>query len=325
MPRNFPPGSLFKRNAPLGRNLSALADPLADSLRSDANNLGDGGKVAEVLGGALQSGDSSIHGCNETNTIAATRQALLQGKTAKGFVKSRVMKNMTIGERVRARREQLRLSTPQLAKKVGGITHQAIQALEKGGGTRHLVSIARALGVTPEWLQDGTGTPPLPPELINYQMLNTRADLKEPVTVSEKTATVASPRDILEVRGMAQGGPDGWNLWNGETIQVINRPDNLVGVSGAYGVLISGESMVPRYDPGMIVHVHPWRRPQSGDCVVVQRRPPHEGDAPLAVLKRLVRETGTKLVLEQLNPPKQFEVLLKDVVSFHLVVGSSSP
>lgn len=257
--------------------------------------------------------------------IADSAQAFLQGTDAKGFVKCRLMKHMTIGERVKARRGQLGLSTPQLAKKVGGITHQAIQALEKGGGTRHLVSIAKALGVTPEWLQDGTGPAPLPPHFGNQQMFNTRQDPIEPVNVAEKSATVSRPKEILEVRGMAQGGPDGWNLWNGETIQVINRPDNLVGVSGAYGVLISGESMVPRYDPGMIVHVHPWRRPQAGDCVVVQRRPPHAGDPPLAVLKRLVKETGTKLVLEQFNPPKTFEVMLKDVVSWHLVVGSSAP
>lgn len=235
------------------------------------------------------------------------------------------MKTMTIGERVKARREQLRLSTPQLAKKVGGITHQAIQAIENGGGTRHLVSIAKALGVTPEWLQDGTGPIPIPPPFIYDQMFNTRTTPNEVMDASEKMATVARPKETLEVRGMVQAGPDGWNLWNGESIQTINRPDNLLGVSGAYGVLISGTSMVPRYDPGMIVHIHPWRRPQNGDYVVVQRKPLHEGDPPLAVLKRLVRETGTKLILEQLNPHTVFEVPLKDVVSCHLVVGSSAP
>ena len=54
----------------------------------------------------------------------------------------------TLGDRVRERRRELGLSQPQLAKKVGGITYQAIQQLENGGGSRHLVGIARALGVT---------------------------------------------------------------------------------------------------------------------------------------------------------------------------------
>ena len=68
--------------------------------------------------------------------------------------------NASIGDRVRERRTALGLSQPQLAKKVGAITYQAIQQLEAGGGTKHLVAIARALGVTAEWLQDGQGPAP---------------------------------------------------------------------------------------------------------------------------------------------------------------------
>ena len=66
----------------------------------------------------------------------------------------------TIGDRVKERRTALGLSQPQLAKRVGGISYQAIQQLERGGTSRHLVSIARALGVTAEWLQDGHGPAP---------------------------------------------------------------------------------------------------------------------------------------------------------------------
>ena len=66
----------------------------------------------------------------------------------------------TVSDRVRERRLALKLSQPQLAKKAGGITYQAIQQLEAGGGTKHLVAIARALGVSAEWLQDGTGPAP---------------------------------------------------------------------------------------------------------------------------------------------------------------------
>src|ERR1700712_719991 len=72
--------------------------------------------------------------------------------------KSAIFKS--VGDRVRERRTALGLSQPQLARKVGGITYQAIQQLESGGGTKHLVGIARALGVTAEWLQDGQGPAP---------------------------------------------------------------------------------------------------------------------------------------------------------------------
>src|SRR3954468_4446758 len=99
----------------------------------------------------------------------------------------------TLGQRVRERRLALGLSQPQLAKRVGGITYQAIQQLEQGGGTKHLVSIARALGVTAEWLQDGHGPAPARP-----------------------AAGRSAPPERLKVLGMAQCGPDGWSLWNGD-------------------------------------------------------------------------------------------------------------
>src|SRR5579872_38869 len=97
----------------------------------------------------------------------------------------------TVSDRVRERRLALKLSQPQLAKKVGGITYQAIQQLEAGGGTKHLVPIAKALGVTAEWLQDGAGSPP----------------------PARPAAARAALGDRLKVLGMAECGPDGWSLW----------------------------------------------------------------------------------------------------------------
>jgi phage repressor protein C with HTH and peptisase S24 domain len=206
----------------------------------------------------------------------------------------------TIGDRVRERRIALKLSQPQLAKKVGGITYQAIQQLEAGGGTKHLVPIARALDVTAEWLQDGTGAPP----------------------AVRRTATTTASSERLKVLGMAECGPDGWSLWNGDVIDMIARPANLAGVPGAYAVYVVGASMEPRYHPGELVHIHPGKPLTVGAYVLVQRRPKNDGDPPLAVIKRLARRTGSKIVLEQFNPPRTFEIKNDDVVSIHRVVGS---
>jgi len=193
----------------------------------------------------------------------------------------------TIGERVKARREQLRMSLPQLAKKVGGISHQAIQKLETGpGGTRHLVSLARALEVSPEWLQDGTGAPPLPPESINPQKISILSHPKSGVEMTNRQAFDEPSKELLKVLGMVEGGKDGWNILNGETVQYIDRPDNLRGVPGAYGVYVTGTSMEPRYHPGEILHVHPGRPVLPGAYVIVQKRntdgdpPPGRGEAP---------------------------------------------
>lgn len=139
----------------------------------------------------------------------------------------------------------------------------------------------------------------------------------------EQHVTNVSPDNLLEVLGMAEGGPDGWNLFNGELVQYIQRPDNLKGVLGAYAVYITGSSMTPRYEQGEIAHIHPGRPTPAGCYVLVQRKPRQEGEPPLAVLKRLVKRTGTKVTLEQYNPPKTFDVPLTDIVSIHRIVGSS--
>jgi len=204
----------------------------------------------------------------------------------------------TIGERVKERRTALGLSQPQLAKRVGGISYQAIQQLERGGTSRHLVSIARALGVTAEWLQDGHG--PAPAKIVSGR---------------------AAMPERLKVLGMAQCGPDGWSLWNGDVIDMIERPAALSGVPNAYAVYVVGASMEPRYHPGEVVHIHPGRPVDVGAYVLVQRRG-KAGEAPLAVIKRLVKRTGAKITLEQFNPHKVFDIKAGDIVSIHRVVGS---
>ena len=204
----------------------------------------------------------------------------------------------TIGDRVKERRTALGLSQPQLAKRVGGISYQAIQQLERGGTSRHLVSIARALGVTAEWLQDGHG--PAPAKAI-------AARGREP--------------ERLKVLGMAECGPDGWSLWNGDVIDMIERPASLNGVASAYAVYVVGASMEPRYHPGEVVHIHPGKPVSVGSYVLVQRRP-KGGETPLAVIKRLVKRTPAKITLEQFNPPRIFDIKAGDIVSIHRVVGS---
>jgi hypothetical protein len=191
----------------------------------------------------------------------------------------------------------LGLSQPQLAKKVGGITYQAIQQVEQGGGTKHLVGIARALGTTAEWLQDG----------LDLALAKRLPD---------------QPWEPIRVLGMAECGSGGWSLWNGEVIDVIDRPGSLSGVPDAYAVYIVGTSMEPRYHPGEMVHIHPGKPLAVGDYVLVQRRG-KKGEPPAAVVKRLAKRTGTKIVMEQFNPPGFFEVKNADIVSIHRVVGSA--
>lgn len=188
------------------------------------------------------------------------------------------------------------------------------------------------------------GVPKRLPEDVRYYLANALAIdesmlkegrlLQKPVITRPKLAVTSSafsaqsgqsegPEDLLRVLGMAEGGPDGWNLWNGDVIEMIRRPDNLIGVPGAYAVYVLGTSMEPRYHPGERVHVHPGKPILPGAYVLVQRNPAQEGTPPPAVIKRLVRRSGSKVTLEQFNPKRQFDVPASDIVSIHKIVGSS--
>ena len=143
-----------------------------------------------------------------------------------------------------------------------------------------------------------------------------------PASASLAGETQLGTADRLPVLGLAECGPDGWALWNGEVVDYVARPSNLFGVSHAYAVFVVGSSMEPRYFPGELVHVHPGRPVTIGSFVLVQIRPRQDGEAPRAVIKRLVKRSGNKIVLEQYNPKKSFELKDSDVVSIHRVVAS---
>ena len=64
--------------------------------------------------------------------------------------------NQTVGQRLRAARLLIGLSQSQVAEKAG-VSQVSIQHLETGRNqhSRHLVNIATAIGVRPEWLMTG--------------------------------------------------------------------------------------------------------------------------------------------------------------------------
>ena len=109
------------------------------------------------------------------------------------------MKNVgakSVGDRVRERRLALKLSQPQLAKKAGGITYQAIQQLEAGGGTKHLVAIARALGVSAEWLQDGSGPAPSGKTAPSRAALAEKLKALSPLAIAQGKSAVYAAEDV---------------------------------------------------------------------------------------------------------------------------------
>lgn len=234
-----------------------------------------------------------------------------------------------IGTRIKKRRLEKGLSLKALAEAAGGLRYQTIQDLEKGksSGTKHLLAIARVLEVSPEYLEGDSSNP----NDGGKRFQTTRTGMLKDASKGEhhslgfSRGAKAEGADLapLPVLGMAETGPNGWSLWNGDVIDTIPRPANLAGARDAYAVYIAGNSMEPRFFEGEAVHIHPAKPVTIGSFVLVQLKPASEGESPRAVVKRLVKRSASKVVLEQYNPPKTFEIKASEVVSMHRVVGLS--
>jgi phage repressor protein C with HTH and peptisase S24 domain len=128
--------------------------------------------------------------------------------------------------------------------------------------------------------------------------------------------------DKIRVMGVGEGGEDGWSLFNGDVVEYIDRPPQLAGAPTGYSVYVVGTSMEPRYYAGEKLYVHPGKPVLTGSWVLVQAKGRADGEPPRAVIARFIRKTGLKLILGKLNPERQIEVPMKEVVSIHRIVGS---
>jgi hypothetical protein len=105
-----------------------------------------------------------------------------------------------------------------------------------------------------------------------------------------------------------------------ELIDRVQRPQSLAADREAYALTIVGDSMWPRFRPGRRVAVSPRSPVAIGDDVVVRLNRDVAG-GEVALLKELVKRTGTHIELRQFNPDKIFAVATKDVKAIHKVAG----
>ncbi len=105
---------------------------------------------------------------------------------------------------------------------------------------------------------------------------------------------------------------------NGQIIDHISRLPGLRS-KRAFALYVQGESMWPWKAPGNIIIVNPDKPPRNGDYVVVEMKQTEEGGDRQAYVKRLVRQTPTKIVLAQYNPPREIE-LARDAVEWVYLV-----
>ena len=125
-----------------------------------------------------------------------------------------------------------------------------------------------------------------------------------------------TPRaEPIPIRSAARGGGEQEMFLEDGPIGYTARPNNLVGVRGAYAIYMVGDSMEPRYQQGWLLHVNPFKPPTRGRDVVVYK------SDKAALIKQFVRWDGDALVLRQLNPDSELRIPRGEVGECHLVVG----
>ena len=202
----------------------------------------------------------------------------------------------TIGDRIRAARDNKELDQSTLADKAGVVT-RTLQRWEKGEQVPDGVSItkiARATGVQPTWLLTGEGEMyPLPSRPENVYSL--------PMTVRKKNRLVELPLISAVPAGKVATmfHPD--HVDDYVTVDDVRDP-------GAFALRVKGSSMSPRIEDGDVVIVSPQAEARNGDICVVRV----EGEDTL----KKVKFEGTYVHLIPLNPDYEPVTVRRKDVNF---------
>lgn len=114
---------------------------------------------------------------------------------------------MTLGERIKQRRQELGLSQNTLAKRIG-VTQGTISQMESGvsQNSTKIVDISNALNVSPEYLLYGKNPP--------------RSPIKATSTLSDDELIASQLSDVAIKKSYLQN-----NQWDPEYIEFIKSPD----------------------------------------------------------------------------------------------------
>lgn len=206
---------------------------------------------------------------------------------------------------LRAWRKKRDLTQERLAE-LCGTTKGEISKLENGSRrmtTDWMATLAKALGL------------PRPHDLLSPPQVD-----GAPVPLLHADGLVGEEKD-LPVYASAEGGPTGMMVAY-EPIEWVKRPDPLFNVPKAFGFFVVGESMLPRYEPGELLLVHPTKPAHRNDYVLVILTDAIDSEHS-ALVKRFIGWKDGGLVLEQLNPQKTLDPIPKQQVrGIHIIVGT---
>lgn len=191
-----------------------------------------------------------------------------------------------------------------------------------------MADVSHRIGKNRAYLQQflERNTPRVLPEDIRESLaviLNVSPDDlrgRTPWDIRPRSPASASEPTMVPVFATTEAAPDGAFLWSDDPVDFLPRPASLKSARNVYALYMAGETMVPRYEPGQPIFMHPGRPVPGGAYVVLRTKAPD--GRPLGYVRRFVKATAAKVIVEQLNPPKQSEFKLSDVTRMDRIVGS---
>ena len=182
-----------------------------------------------------------------------------------------------------------------------------------------LAALARVLETSEGWILHGDAARDAPASALPTAAASAHASAG---TRTKPASRFFDDGDRMPVYAAAEGG-NGTMIVSTDEIDRIPRPYSLEGIAEAYGILITGESMVPAFRPGDTAWVNP-RLPPIRDCeVILYQVNDHNGEA-VATIKHLVGWADREWLLQQWNPAKKFKLDRGLWKTCHRVVGKFS-
>lgn len=222
------------------------------------------------------------------------------------------MTEESAGDRLKKARELRGLTQVELAD-LWGRDKSAVSRAESGSRgikIKDAAQLSILLNVNEDWLSFGTGP------MDRADKPSAPDDSFTPAPI--KGTDLVSQRRDLPIYAAAKGG-EGHVIITFDPISYMKMPAVLQDVKGGYGLLLTGESMVPAYRPGETVLVNPNLPPARDEDVVLYHT--SDTDENQAIIKRLIGYNDREWFLEQYNPAKEFKEFRADWPVCHRVVG----
>lgn len=299
----------------LNRDFVTIAPALDGGVIFVAQQAGDLSYAAKPRNNFRMGFHSPYVRCQRTN---------VNDENVRPFADKYGMANHLVGEKLIALRTRSGLTLEQVAKKMGLGGRSSVQRLFDG----NVESLGPLDALRLADVFEGTGSPPIEREEVTSLSQFPLAEVRPNDALTRRHMQL--PRDV-PVYGTAMGtyktGGEGQEIEQAyidqsDIIDHFTRPPAYADKAGLYGLYVSGPSMEPRWESGDPLYVNPKRPPSIGDDVVVYLMQPagdeHELEAVL--LKRLVRQSGSFVELEQFNPPIVFRIERRRIKAIHRVI-----